>query len=155
MSQMEGDMGLCLVHSSDKKTASSSMKPDLLIVHSAEKEINVASHTVVIKNESLARHYKGGMKGFMDKYRARCNINITVKCFIGFYDGTYELLKDLRSKGLKFNRDYIYFDTARYLSLTNWKRSRGITCLDRVDTGVKWLKGRLLQELVYVQYCEY
>ena len=148
-------MGLCLVHSSDRKTDRSSLKPDLLIVHSAEKEIKAVFHTVVIKNESLARHYKGGMKGFMDKYRARCNLNITVKCFIGFYDEAYELLKDLKIKGLKFNKDYIYFDTARYLSVTTWRRSRGITCLDRVDTGVKWLKGRLLQELVYVQYYEY
>jgi len=131
------------------------MKPDLSVVHSAEREIKVVFHTVVMKNESLANYYKCGMKGFMDKYRGRSNEHITVKCFMAFYNEAYELLKDLKSKGFKLTQDYIYFDTAKYLSAIDWKRSRGIKCLDRVDTGVNWLKGRLFQELLYIQYYEY
>lgn len=148
-------MGLRLVCSTSEKQHNPSKKPDLSLVHCAERELGVHSHAVVIKNKSLAVRYPGGIKGFMDKHKGLSNGRITVKCFSGFYNEVYELLKDLKTGGFKLTRDYIYFNADRHISEVNRKRSLGVRCLNKVDAGVNWLQGRMSREVMYIQYHEY
>ena len=56
---------------------------ELYVVHSKEEKFRCAFYTLVIRNEALAKHYKGGMPGFMKNYGARCNDHITVWCDMG------------------------------------------------------------------------
>ncbi len=153
--QQEGNMELHLVRSADTKQYNPSKKPELSVVYCTEKELPVYSHTVVIKNKSLALRYPGGIKAFMDRHKGLSNGRITVKCFLGFYDDVYELLKDLKTGGFKLTRDYIYFNADRHILEVKRKRSLGVRCLNKADTGVNWLQGRLSLEMMYIQYHEY
>lgn len=148
-------MRLHLVRSTNEKQYTPSKKPELSLVYCAERELAVYSHTIVIKNKSLSIRYLGGIRGFVEKHKGLSNDRITVKCFLGFYDDGYELLRDLKTSGFKLTQDYIYFNTDSYISEVNRKRSLGVKCLNIIGTGVNWLQGRLSQRVMYIQYHEY
>ena len=80
----------------------------LYVVHNTErKKFKCVFCSLVIKNESLVKFYKGGMKAFMDKHPLFCNENITVGNFMG--DGIDEIIDDLIENGMKMDKDFIFF----------------------------------------------
>ena len=123
---------------------------ELYVVHSKEEKLRCAFYTLVIKNEALAKKYKGGMPGFMETYSAICNDHITVWCDMG--SDINEAIDDLIENGLTMDEDFVFFDAASYsmeLSMI-YKVARR----NHVSTGVKWLKARYGDGAIYVWYVE-
>lgn len=123
---------------------------ELYVVHSKEEKLRCAFYTLVIKNEALAKHYKGGMPGFMKNYGARCNDHITVWCDMG--SDINEAIDDLIENGLTMDEDFVFFDAASYSMEQSmiYKVARR----NHVNTGVNWLKARYGDGAIYVWYAE-
>ncbi len=123
----------------------------LYVACDSSEKIRCCFFTVVIKNKALAKHYKGGLKGFMDKYNARCNHDIAVDCYMGGeVDNT---IKDLLGNGLTIDEDFTIFDAGGYaldLSMNPDSIERQYT----IEFGVNWLKAQYTGEGFYVWYVE-
>ena len=123
---------------------------DLYVVHSKEEKLRCAFYTLVIRNEALMKHYKGGMPGFMKNYGARCNDHITVWCDMG--SDINDAIDDLIENGLTIDEDFVFFDAASYSMEQSmiYKVARR----NHVNTGVNWLKARYGDGAIYVWYAE-
>ena len=112
----------------------------LRYVYTSTKIIRCFFFTIVVKNESLVKHYQGSLKGFMEKYYPLCNQDISVSVFMNG-DDFYDLIDDLIENGLKMGEDFGCFDASnladdmyRYPDECTWRKN--------LDLGVNWLKGR-------------
>ena len=118
------------------------MRP-LYIVHDSEREkISCCFFTVVIKNKAIAEHYDGGLKGFMDKYCAQCNNDITVECFMG--GDADDLIKDLLCNGLTADEDFTFFDAEGYAMVLRMNPDTDNKARCQIDIGVEWLKSQIV-----------
>jgi hypothetical protein len=123
---------------------------DLYVVHSKEEKFRCVFYTLVIRNKALAKHYKGGLPGFMQNYGARCNDHITVWCDMG--SDINEAIEDLIENGLTIEKDFVFVDAgsfAIYYSIGN----KGVRQTP-VDVGVTWLNARYADGVIYVWYVE-
>ena len=123
---------------------------ELYVVHSKEEKFRCAFYTLVIRNEALAEHYKGGMPGFMENYGATCNDHITVWCDMG--SEINDAIKDLITSGLTMEEDFVFLDVASYSMVQGMIHKVGRR--NHVNTGVSWLKARYGDGAVYVWYAE-
>ena len=111
----------------------------LRYVYTSTKIIRCFFFTVIVKNESLVKHYQGSLRGFMEKHYPLCNQDISVSVFMG---GDFnDLIDDLIENGLKVGEDFACFDASdliddmyRYPDECIWRKN--------LDLGVGWLKGR-------------
>ena len=106
------------------------------VVHADQAKLRCAFYTVVIKNNSLAQHYRGGLKGFLEKHPAKCNSRITVYCAMsGEID---DVIDDLCASGLTIKKDFVFIDAGDYaLTQSMFYQNRR---QNHVDVGVDWLK---------------
>ena len=107
----------------------------LSFVYTSNKRIKCFFFTVVVKNESLVKHYQGGLRGFMETYYPLCNQNISVRVYMAGSD-VYDLMDDLIENGLKMNEDFVHFDASdlAFNIECTWRKT--------LSLGVDWLKGR-------------
>ena len=120
-------------------------KPNLSLVHEAGRKLRCVFYSVVIKNESLARHYRGGIRAFFQKYPSSlCNEHLTVDCYMGLEFN--ETINDLIDNGLKFNEDFAFVDAGGYTIYMNNRGSHN------VKLGGPWLNGRYSKGGIYVKY---
>lgn len=124
---------------------------NLYVVHDSREKIGCSFNTLVIKNKALAKHYKGGLTGFLKKNPgARCNNHITVICYMG--GGIDKTIDELIVNGLTIGEDFAYVDAASfamYYSIFD----KGVR-QKPVDVGVSWLKARYADGTIYVWYSE-
>ena len=124
---------------------------ELYVVHDSEEKIGCSFNTLVAKNKALAKHYKGGLKGFLQKNPgARCNNHITVICYMG--NGINKTIDELVANGLTIGEDFAFVDAgciAMYYGIGN----NGVR-QKNVDAEVSWLKARYVNGIVYVWYAE-
>ena len=119
------------------------------VAHNSRRKIRCCFLTVVVKNKALIKHYKGGLKGFMDKYSARCNHDIAVDCYMG--GEVDDTIKDLLGNGLTIDEDFTVFDAGCY-ALDLSMNSDNIERQHTVELGVNWLKALYTGEGFYVWY---
>ena len=116
----------------------------LYVAYDLEQEkMRCASLTLVIKNGSLRLKYPGGLKGFLEKYRARCNRYITVSCTMSgpeFFDE----VDDIGDHGLKLDEDFWAFDFWNY-GVAVASHPEGKIQPHEVDTRVGWLRCAFLE----------
>ena len=122
----------------------------LYVVHSKEEKMRCAFYTLVIRNEALAKHYKGGLPGFMQNYSARCNNYITVWCDMG--SEINGAINDLITSGLTTDEDFVFFDVASYSMAQSMIHK--VERHNLVNTGVNWLNARYADGDIYVWYSE-
>jgi hypothetical protein len=105
-------------------------------VYTSNKTIRCFFYTVVVKIESLVKHYPGSLKGFMENHYPLCNQDISVRVLMSYGDCS-DLVEELIENGLKVDEDFVYFDTDMYCfpDEFTWRKD--------LDLGVGWLKGRL------------
>ena len=112
----------------------------LSYIYTSTKIIRCFFFTVVVKNESLVKHYQGSLKGFMEKHYPLCNQDISVGVFMDC-DDCYDLIDDLIENGLKMGEDFSYFDSD-YLFDLMYCYPDECTWRKNLDLGVGWLIGR-------------
>lgn len=124
----------------------------LSYVYTSTKIIRCFFFTVVVKNESLVKHYQGNLKGFMEKYYPLCNQDISVRVYMNG-DDCYDLIDDFIENGLKKGDDFVCFD-ANYLVDLMYRYPDEFTWRKNLDFGVVWLKGRHSNNIgdIYVWY---
>ena len=124
----------------------------LSYVYTSNKTIRCFFFTVVVKNESLVKHYQGSLKSFMEKYYPLCNKDISVSVFMNG-DEMYDLIDDLIENGLKMSEDFGYFDS-NYLVDLMYCYPDEFTWRKDLDLGVGWLKGIHANKIgdIYVWY---
>lgn len=114
----------------------------LYVAHDSSEKIHCSFFTVVIRNKALAQKYNGGLKGFMNKHRARCNNDIVVDCYMG--GDIDDTVKDLLENGLTIDEDFTVFDAeGLFMQLRmspDYAKMRHI-----VDLGVRWLKVQFIE----------
>jgi len=118
----------------------------LHVIHNERKKLQCVFNTLVIRNESLERFYKGGLIGFLDKHcgEYECNGKITVLCYMGFeFD---QIIDDLVRSGLKFLEDFDFIDAGVYIIIDPNREAYPRNIKQRVG----WLKGRYFNGYVYV-----
>ena len=111
----------------------------LSYVYTSNKTIRCFFFTVVVKNESLVKHYQGSWKGRMEKYYPLCNQDISMSVLMG--GDFYDLIDDLIENGLKIGEDFGCFD-ASDLYYDMYRNSDECTWRTNLDLGAGWLKGR-------------
>ena len=122
----------------------------LYVAHSSIEKIQVCFYTVVVRNESLAQLFGGGLKAFVDRYRAQCNNHISVFCDMGGNE-LDEVIQDLIASGLKRDDDFALFDAADLALSTSMdmgpnKRAK------MIDIGLSWLKVQYTPGGMFVWY---
>ena len=123
---------------------------ELYVVHDKEEKFRCAFYTLVIRNEALAKHYTGGMPGFMETYSAKCNDHITVWCDMG--SEINDAIDDLVANGLTMEEDFVLLDVATYSMVQSMVHR--VERRNHVNTGVSWLKARYADGAMYVWYAE-
>jgi hypothetical protein len=123
---------------------------ELYAVHSKEEKFRCGFYTLVIQNDALAKHYKGGMPGFMENYGATCNDHITIWCDMG--SEINEAINDLITSGLTMEEDFVFLDVASYSMAQSMIHK--VERRNHVHTGVNWLKARYADGAIYVWYVE-
>ena len=124
---------------------------ELYVVHNSEEKMGCSFNTLVVKNKALAKHYKSGLKGFLQKNPgARCNNHITVICYMG--NGINKTIDELIVNGLTIGEDFAYVDAASF-AMYYGIGNKGVR-QKLVDVGVSWLKARYVDGAVYVWYSE-
>lgn len=109
-------------------------------VFTSNKIIRCFFFTVVVKIESLVKHYDGSLKGFIEKNYPLCNQDISVSVYMNGGD-CYDLMGDLIENGLKKGEDFVCFDTD-YLVDLKYCYPDKFTWRKNLDLGAGWLKGR-------------
>jgi hypothetical protein len=126
----------------------------LSYVYTSTKIIRCFFFTVVVKVESLVKHYQGSLRGYVEKHYPLSNQNISVSVFMNG-DDCYDLIADLIENGLKRSEDFVWFDSNDLFDLMcccpdewAWRKN--------LDLGVDWLKGRHANEIgdFYVWYAD-
>ena len=124
----------------------------LYVVHNTErKRFKCVFCSLIIKNESLAKFYDGGLQGFMDKHRLFCNEDITVGSFMG--DDIDVIVDDLIGNGLEIGTDFEYIHADRLAM----NIQHGFTPLDLqkdLDFGVNWLKGQYDRGDIFIWFAD-
>ncbi len=124
----------------------------LYLAHSAErKRFKCAFNSLIIRNESLAKLYDGGLQGFMDKHRLFCNENITVGNFMG--DGIDAIVDDLIQNAMKMDEDFIFLDATR-LAFNVQLGLSPIALKKDVNIGVDWLKCKYDHGEIFIWYAD-
>ena len=123
---------------------------ELYVVSSKEEKFRCAFYTLVVRNEALAKHYKGGLPVFMKNYGAKCNDHITVWCDMG--SEINDAIKDLIEDGLTMDEDFVFFDVGSYSMAQSMIHK--VERRNHVNTGVNWLKARYAHGAIYVWYAE-
>lgn len=115
------------------------------LVHTSTEKLTCHFYTLVIRNDSLHRHYAGGLKGFLAENPARCNKDITVDCYMG--DDIDDTVKDLVVHGLIQDQDFVFFDAARLTMFHEPTVKR-----ESLETGIPWLRATLSGGEVFVWF---
>ena len=114
----------------------------LYVAHDSSEKIRCSFFTLVIRNKSLTQKYNGGLKGFINKYGARCNNDIAVNCYMG--GDIEDTIKDLFQNGLTIDEDFTVFD-AEGLFMQLRMSPEYAKMLHIVDLGVRWLKAQFIE----------
>lgn len=122
----------------------------LYVAHSSIEKIQVCFYTVVVRNESLAQLFRGGLKAFVARYRAECNNQISVFCDMGSSEFD-DVIQDLIANGLKRDDDFALFDAAdlalsESISMGRFKRPK------MINLGLSWLKVQYTPGGMFVWY---
>jgi hypothetical protein len=124
----------------------------LYVVHNTQrKRFKCVFCSLVIKNESLAKFYNGGLQGFMDKHRLFCNENITIGNFMG--DGVDAIVDDLIENAMKMDEDFTFLDATR-LAFNVQSGLSPIALKKDVNIGVDWLKVKYDNGNIYIRYAD-
>jgi len=124
----------------------------LYVVHNTQrKKFKCVFCSLVIKNESLAKFYDGGIQGFMDRHRLFCNENITVGNFMG--DGINTIVDDLIENAMKMDKDFIFLN-ATGLAFNVQLALSPIAIKKDVNIGVDWLKGEYDHGDIFIWYAD-
>lgn len=115
------------------------------LAHTSTEKLSCHFYTLVIRNDSLHRHYAGGLKGFISNNPARCNEDITVDCYMG--DDILGTVKDLVANGLVQGDDFVFFDAARLTMFHEATVKR-----ESLETGTPWLRAMISGGEVFVWY---
>ena len=124
----------------------------LYVVHNTERRrFKCVFCSLIIKNESLAKSYDGGLQAFMDRHRLFCNEDITVGNFMG--DGIDAIVDDLIENGLKIGKNFIFLDTTR-LAFNVQLGLSPIALKKSVDIGVDWLMGEYDHGDIFIWFAD-
>lgn len=75
--------------------------------------IRCVFYTLVVRNESVKRKWKTGLKDYWRRYGAVYNDDITATCFMGpYWDEQYD---ELINYGLKEGQDFVIFDASNVI----------------------------------------
>ena len=82
------------------------MLDSMRMVHTSRKEMRCVFFALVIRRAALKEKYEGGLPAFMDKYHAKANKHLVVRCVMS---GAYldEPCRDITNSGLKFKEDFL------------------------------------------------
>jgi hypothetical protein len=121
----------------------------LHVAYESGEKIRCSFFTVVVRNKALAKLYKGGLTGFLDKYGARCNQDITVDCYMG--GDIDDTVKDLLGNGLTMHEDFTVFDAEGYTMDLNMIPDDTDVAFS-IDFEANWLKAMCTRDGFYVWY---
>ena len=124
----------------------------LYVVHNTDrKRFKCVFCSLIIKNESLAKSYDGGLQAFMDRHRLFCNEDITVGNFMG--DDIDVIVDDLVENGMKMHEDFIFLN-ATGLAFNVQLGLSPIALKKDVNIGVDWLKVKYDNGNIYIRYAD-